>query len=28
MQDVPKLARPGVPGPPAQGAAASEPATP
>jgi peptide/nickel transport system ATP-binding protein len=28
MQDVPKLARPGVPGPPAQGAAASEPAAP
>jgi peptide/nickel transport system ATP-binding protein len=28
MQDVPKLARPGVPGPPAQGAAASKPATP
>jgi len=28
MQDVPKLARPGVPGPSAQGAAASEPTAP
>jgi len=28
MQDVPKLARPGAPGPSAQGAAASEPAAP